>query len=98
VIEEHANPDPWSHVKARIGVALWSSFLAASAETTAFFAFLDPEMLGHDASVPLWLVSRSAAYGAGFFFSWLFTFIGAVLTAYMLDSGRGVDTPSRQGR
>ena len=32
--------------------------------------------------------ARLAAYGAGFFFFWLFTFAGAALTAYMLDSSR----------
>jgi len=44
--------------------------------------------LGHDGSIPDWVSARLAAYGAGFFFFWLFTFAGAALTAYMLDSSR----------
>jgi hypothetical protein len=86
--EERAKSATWSRVKERIGVALWTSFLAAGAETAAFFAYLDPWVLGHDGSIPDWVSARLAAYGAGFFFFWLFTFAGAALTAYMLDSSR----------
>ncbi len=87
-MEERAKSGSWSRVKERIGVALWTSFLAASVETAAFFAFLDPWVLGHDESIPPWLAGRPTAYGAGFFFFWLFTFAGAASTAYMLDSSR----------
>jgi hypothetical protein len=86
--EERAKSATWSRVKERIGVALWTSFLAAGAETAAFFAYLDPWVLGRDGSIPDWISARPAAYGAGFFFFWLFTFAGAALTAYMLDSSR----------
>ena len=89
-MEGRSNSSSWSRVKERIGVALWTSFLAASLETSAFFSILDPWVLGHDESIPSWLVGRPAAYGAGFFFFWLFTFAGAALTAYMLDSSRNV--------
>jgi len=94
-MEERATSGTWSRVKERIGVSLWTSFLAASAETAAFFAFVDPWVLGHDESIPLWLAGRPEAYGAGFFFFWLFTFAAAALTAYMLDSSRNV--PARHG-
>lgn len=86
--QERAEIAAWSRVKERLGVSLWTSFLAASAETAAFFSFLDPWALAHDESIPLWLAGRPAAYGLGFFFFWLFTFAGAALTAYMLDSSR----------
>ncbi len=89
MIEERARPpSAWPRVKERIGVALWSSFLAAGAETAAFFAFVDPWVFAHDASVPAWIMEPPGAYGAGFFFFWMFTFAGAALTAYMLDSSR----------
>jgi hypothetical protein len=97
VIEERAKPSSWPRVKERVGVALWSSFLAAGAQTAAFFAFFDPWILAHDASVPAWLLGRPAAYGAGFFFFWLFTFAGAGLTAYMLDSSRNAHALSGPG-
>jgi hypothetical protein len=86
--EEPAKSATWSRVKERIGVALWVSFLAASAETAAFFAFLDPGGLGHEGIIPTWMSARPAAYGTGFFFFWVFTFAAAALTAYMLDSSR----------
>ena len=44
--EERAKSATWSRVKERIGVALWTSFLAACVETAAFFAYLDPRVLG----------------------------------------------------
>jgi hypothetical protein len=71
----------WSRFTECVGVALWTSFLAASLETMAFFGLIDPWILGH---------GRMTAYGAGFFFFWLFTFTGAALTAYMLDSSHRV--------
>ena len=97
MIEGRAKSGSWSRVKERIGVALWTSFLAAGVETSAFFAFLDPWVLGHDETIPSWLVVRPAAYGAGFFFFWLFTFAAAALTAYMLDSSRKVFARSDDG-
>lgn len=94
---ERTPPFPWSRVKERIGVALWCAFIAAGAETALFFAFLDPWALAHDTSMPNWLLARPAAYAVGFFFFWLSTFAGAVLTAYMLDSSRYVN-PQSGGR
>lgn len=77
----------WSRFNERISVTLWTSFLAACLETVVFFAYFDPMVLGGDETTPTWLALRPAAYAAGFFFFWVFTFVGSVLTAYMLDSG-----------
>ena len=77
----------WSRFSERVGVILWASFLAACLETTVFFAYFDPMVLDGNASTPTWLALRPAAYAAGFFFFWVFTFVGSTLTAYMLDSG-----------
>lgn len=82
----------WSRVKERIGVALWTSFLAAAVETMVFFAFLDPLSLDHGRIIPPWLAQRSTAYAVGFFLFWAFAFAAAALTAYMLDTSRGVPT------
>jgi hypothetical protein len=88
VIDERPKAAPWSRAVERLGVALWTSFLAACLETAAFFAFIDPWVLGSAATIPPWFSYRPAAYGSGFFFFWLCTFIGSALTAYMLDTSR----------
>ncbi len=94
MIEDEAQSLPWSRVKERISVTLWTSFLAASLETAGFFAFLDPLVLRQDGSMPTWITGRPAAYAAGFFFFWLFTFAGSTLTAYMLGSSRNAQNDS----
>lgn len=86
MMDGEAKPSSWSRVNERIGVTLWTSFLAACLETMVFFAYFDPAMLGGDRLAPWWLALRPAAYGAGFFFFWVFTFVGSGLTAYLLDS------------
>ena len=78
-----------------IGVALWASFLAACVETVAVFACFDPMTLGFDAYfAPSLMALRPMIYGLGFFVFWLFTFIGAALTAYMLTRGPHADLPA----
>jgi hypothetical protein len=84
--EQGTASPPWSHFHVCISVIAWTSFLAACIETLVFFAFFDPTVLGIDAAAPTWMALRSAAYAAGFFFFWMFTFVGSTLTAYMLDS------------
>lgn len=79
----------WPRVKERLGVALWTSFLAAGGETAVLFALVDPGLLRCENSLLDWLCSRSTAYGVGFFLLWLGAFAPAALTAYMLDSRRG---------
>ena len=76
----------WSRFGQRAGVTLWASFLAACVETLVFFACFDPLLLGSFDAAPVWLALRPAAYAAGFFFFWLFAFMAAAVTAYLLDS------------
>jgi hypothetical protein len=66
-------------------VALWTSFIAACLETAAVFACFDPVTLGSNDLASLDAL-RPMIYGLGFFVFWLFTFIGAALTAYLLIS------------
>jgi hypothetical protein len=77
---------PWSRRSAGVGVALWTSFIAACLETMVIFAFLDPANLGLDGLAPTLMALRPMLYGLGFFLLWSFTFIAAALTAYMLES------------
>ena len=77
----------WSPFGVGLGVALWSSFLAAGAETMIVFAFFDPVTLGFDGFAPALLAMRPVLYAFGFFFFWVFNFIGTSLTAYLLTSG-----------
>jgi len=80
-------PALWSPRNEGIGVALWTSFIVASLETMIVFAFLDPVTLGFDGLAPTLVALRPFLYACGFFFLWSFAFIGAGLTAFMLESG-----------
>ena len=84
--EDQPPPLEWSALREGIAVSVWTSFLAASAETMVFFAYFDPMLLGLDELPPTWLALRPVAYAAGFFFFWAFTLSAAALTAYMLRS------------
>jgi hypothetical protein len=84
--DEGTRSPPWSRFHECVSVIAWTSFLAACVETLVFFAFFDPMVFGIDQATPAWMTLRPAAYAAGFFFFWVFTFVGSTLTAYMLDS------------
>ena len=84
--EESSSAD-WSPRSRGIGVALWTSFLVACLETMIVFAFLDPATLGFEGLAPSLVALRPMLYGCGFFLFWCFAFIGAGLTAFMLESG-----------
>ncbi len=87
MIDTETTSSTWSRLTERIGVTLWASFLTACFETVVVFAYFDPAtMLGRDQSDDTWLAVRPIAYGAGFFFFWIISFMGSILTAYMLDS------------
>jgi hypothetical protein len=87
----------WSLLSEGIGVALWTSFLAACLETAVVFACFDPITLGFDDYfAPTLMALRPMIYGLGFFVFWLFTFVGTALTAYML--GSGPHAPSRSSK
>lgn len=89
--DDEKPPSPsWSRFSERVGVTSWTSFLAACIETVVFFAYFDPLVLGSNEAAPTWLALRPAAYAAGFFFFWVFTFAASALTAYMLDSSSNV--------
>ncbi|MGO8829576.1 MAG: hypothetical protein ACLQT5_10035 [Steroidobacteraceae bacterium] len=76
----------WPPLSEGIGVALWTSFIAACLETAVVFACFDPLTLGlDDYFAPALLALRPMIYAFGFFVFWLFTFVGTALTAYMLS-------------
>ena len=75
-----------------IGVAVWSSFLAAALATMCFFATFDPTALYDDAEILQGAFSpRMTGYTFGFFFFWAFTGLAAALTAYLLRGRPGRD-------
>ena len=82
----------WSRLKERIGVSLWTSFLAAIVEVGVFFSYINPWVLDH---IPYWLLDPSAIYGLVFFFFWVCTFAATALTAYILDYSRNTSNRSR---
>jgi hypothetical protein len=98
VIESGENLSTWPRFHERIGVSLWTSFLAACLETVVFFAYFDPVVLGSDTFAPVWMALRPVAYAAGFFFFWVFAFMGSLLTAYMLDSSPNAAATSMEPR
>jgi hypothetical protein len=84
---KRSSPEARERLRGDVGIIVWTSFLAAGLETMGFFAYFDPALLGVH-SIPEALGSnRMAGYTAGFFFFWVFTFIAATLTAYLLATG-----------
>lgn len=80
-----------------IGVAVWSSFLAAALATMCFFATFDPNALHDDAEILRGAFSpRMTGYTLGFFFFWSFTLLAAGLTVYLLR-GRMPPDPRADG-
>jgi hypothetical protein len=77
---------PWSRPAQAVAAVLWPSFLAASFATMLFFAYVDPELLGH-ATSPALEVSRMTGYGIGFFFFWLITMVSSAISVYLLQTG-----------
>lgn len=59
----------WSRDAQKTAVLAWISFLAASAFTMLFFAFIDPLVIVDAVNVE-WIESRNAGYAIGFFFLW----------------------------
>lgn len=92
-------PATWSRLSEGVSVAVWTSFLAACLETAVVFACFDPMTLGFDDYfAPSLLALRPMIYALGFFVFWLFTFIGAALTAFMLASGPQAQPPRAEQR
>jgi len=84
--EETEHPAAGPRLSEGIGVALWTSFIAACLETAVVYACFDPLTLGlDDYFAPALLALRPMVYAFGFFVFWLFTFVGTALTAYMLS-------------
>jgi hypothetical protein len=74
-------PDLGRRARA-IGAVLWASFLAASAGTMFFFAFISPDELlrgfpGND------MVDHIGVYTLGFFGLWLLSALSASLALYL---------------
>ncbi len=86
---ETGRPAAGPRLSEGIGVALWTSFIAACLETAVVFACFDPLTLGlGDYFAPSLMALRPMIYALGFFVFWLFTFVGTALTAYMLSLSR----------
>ena len=76
-----------------VAAVLWPSFLAACLATMVFFAYVDPELLGH-ATSPVLEVSRMTGYGIGFFFFWLIALISSAISVYLLRTAH--EPPERR--
>ena len=90
--DDGEDPVTWSRFNECLGVALWTSFIAAGCETALIFACFDPLTLGVTLGLDIYvspslMALRPMIYALGFFVCWLFTFVASGLTAYMLSSG-----------
>lgn len=85
----------WSRAREHLGIALWSSFLAAAGASVVCFAYIDPASLGllsnHDSAV-----ARMTGYAFGFFLFWAATLSASALTLYLVRTARDRSpSPSR---
>ncbi len=79
-----------------IGIAIWSSFLAAALASVCFFATFDPVVLQDDAELLRGAFSpRMTGYTLGFFFFWAFTLLAAGLAVF-LARGNPATPPGQQ--
>ncbi len=67
----------------RLSLALWISFLVASAQTMVFFAAFAPDLL---ADIMTWEndFSIMQVYTIGFFFFWLFSAAAAIMAGVVM--------------
>ena len=79
-------PGRWSMRKRDFGVAVWIAFLAASIGTFFLFGVIDPSEI-ENAWMQQWQVSRKLAYGLGFGFLFIISFISSWLTVFMIRTG-----------
>jgi hypothetical protein len=95
--ENQALPGRWGQRKRDIATIVWVSFLAACAGTFVIFAVMDPDSLS-DAWVLPWEMGRKLAYGLGFFFLFVVSFIASSLTIFMVRTGPAQGHVSGKGR
>ena len=76
----------WPRRKRDLGIAIWVSFLAASAGTFVLFGLVDPA----DVQSP-WIerfdIGRKLAYSLGFGFLFAVSLLASLLTVFMIRSG-----------
>jgi hypothetical protein len=87
---------PWSAKAQVVAAVLWPSFLSACMATMLFFAFIDPELLGHQTTLE---INRMTGYGIGFFFFWFIAAVSSAVSVYLLRTAHLLDTgPDRDTR
>ena len=73
-----------------LGIALWSSLLAACLASLLFFAAVDPLLL-RDAGPRLFDgLEREGGYALGFFFFWFIATCASTLSLYLARTSRPV--------
>jgi len=86
----------WSQLAQDISAVAWPSFLAGSAATMLFFAFIDPLVL-QEATFPTWDIGRMTGYALGFFFFWGIAAGSSALTLFLTRTARG-RSPAKRPR
>ena len=96
---QSAGAPSWPSWINEMRVHVWTAFVAACLEATAFFAFFDPLMQGSADQPPAWLAHRASAYALGLLLFWIFTLGASALNAYLSEAGPmfgAVDPQSRE--
>lgn len=83
----------WSRTRADLGIALWSSFLAAAAASVVCFAFVDPAVIGFPTQGST--AARMTGYTLGFFLFWAATLSASALTLYLVRTARNGSASSK---
>lgn len=83
----------WSRTRQSVGIAIWSSFLAAAGTSVLCFAFVDPaaiELLPEAGTA----LARMTGYAVGFFLFWIAAATASVLTLYLVRTAHGSQLPA----
>lgn len=88
----------WTPARVRIGVVLWSSFIAACLATLFFFALFDPLLFAQDAHSPQWLADRMTGYAIGFFFFWSVAAVSSLIATALLLTRAPAEAAHRDRR
>ena len=83
----------WSRARQSVGIAIWSSFLAAAGTSVLCFAFVDPAAIGLLPETGTTL-ARMTGYAVGFFLFWIAAATASLLTLYLVRTAHESQPPA----
>ena len=82
----------WSVTRQSVGIAVWSSFLAAAGTSVLCFAFVDPAVIEPLRGLGT-AYARMTGYAVGFFLFWIAAFVASLLTLYLMRTAHQSQSP-----